>query len=114
MALQDLTVLLPSRLGCPLSLKTPNMGNVGYDLFYVWSGVGVPEVAGSLATLQPSAYIDDALSVIERDFSRHDGLGPLGTAQFITQGPDDNVQADVVGYAQEILRFMGTQFSGRR
>ena len=30
MALQDLTMMLPSRLGCPLSLKTPNMGNVGY------------------------------------------------------------------------------------
>ena len=30
MALQDLT-MLPSRLGCPLSLKTPNMGNTGYD-----------------------------------------------------------------------------------
>ena len=22
-------MMLPSRLGCPLSLKTPNMGNVG-------------------------------------------------------------------------------------
>ena len=29
MALQDLTMMLPSRLGCPLSLKTPNMGNTG-------------------------------------------------------------------------------------
>ena len=29
MALQDLTMMLPSRLGCPLSLKTPNMGNPG-------------------------------------------------------------------------------------
>ena len=29
MALQDLNMMLPSRLGCPLSLKTPNMGNPG-------------------------------------------------------------------------------------
>ena len=29
MALQDLTMMLPSRLGCPLSLKTANMGNPG-------------------------------------------------------------------------------------
>ena len=29
MALQDLTMMLPSRLGCSLSLKTPNMGNPG-------------------------------------------------------------------------------------
>ena len=24
-------MMLPSRLGCPLSLKTPNMGNPGFD-----------------------------------------------------------------------------------
>ena len=29
LALQDLIMMLPSRLGCPLSLKTPNMGNPG-------------------------------------------------------------------------------------
>ena len=29
MALQDLTMMPPSRLDCPLSLKTPNMGNTG-------------------------------------------------------------------------------------
>ena len=29
MALQDLTVLPLSRLDCPVSLKTPNMGNIG-------------------------------------------------------------------------------------
>ena len=78
-----------------------------YDLFYVWSGVGVPEVAESLAPLQPSTHIDDALSVIERDFCNHDGLGPIGAAHFIAQGPDDNIQADVVGHAQELLRSMG-------
>ena len=27
MALQDLTMMIPSRLDCPLSLKTANMGN---------------------------------------------------------------------------------------
>ena len=29
--LADLTMLLPSRLGCPLSRKTPNMGNTGQE-----------------------------------------------------------------------------------
>ena len=29
MALQDLTMMIPSRLDCPLSLKTANMGNPG-------------------------------------------------------------------------------------
>ena len=31
MALQDLTMMLPSHLDCPLSLETPNMGNPGSD-----------------------------------------------------------------------------------
>ena len=78
-----------------------------YDLFYVWSGVGVPDVAESLVPLQPNAYIEDALSVIERDFCHHDGPGPIGAARFITRELDENIQADVVGYAQALLRSMG-------
>jgi len=78
-----------------------------YDLFYVWGGVGVADVAESLASLQPDSYIEDALSVIERDFCHHDGPGPIGTARFITGELDENIQADVVGYARAFLRFMG-------
>ncbi len=78
-----------------------------YDLFYVWRGVGVRDIAESLVPLMPDTCIDKALSVIERDFCRHDGLGPVATAQFITQGIDENIQADVVGYALVLLRSMG-------
>ena len=78
-----------------------------YDLFYVWRGVGVRDIAESLVPLMPDTCIDNALSVIERDFCRHDGLGPVATAQFITQGIDENIQADVVGYALALLRTLG-------
>lgn len=78
-----------------------------YDLFYVWSGVGVPEVAESLLPLRPDTCIDGALSVIRREFCHHDGLGPIGAARFMTHGLDDNLQADVVGHAQAFLRAMG-------
>ena len=78
-----------------------------YDLFYMWSGVGVPAVVESLSPLRLENYIDDALSVIERDFCRHDGPEPVGTARFLTQELDENVQADVVGYAQALLHSMG-------
>ena len=77
-----------------------------YDLFYVWRGVGLDDVAASLTSLEPSSYVDDALSVIERDFRNHDGAGPVATAQFLG-GLDDNVQADVVGYADRLLRSLG-------
>ena len=52
-----------------------------------WSRVGVPGVAESLASLRPDIYyIDDVLSVIERDFCRHDGPGPVGAARFHSAG----------------------------
>ncbi|MDE0632111.1 MAG: hypothetical protein OXH73_11470 [Caldilineaceae bacterium] len=78
-----------------------------YDLFYVWGGIGVPDVAESLVPLQPDSYIEDALSVIERDFCHHNGTGPIGTARFLTKELDDNIQADVVGHARALLRAMG-------
>ena len=31
--MQDLTMMPPSRLGCPLSLKTANMGNPGFSSY---------------------------------------------------------------------------------
>ena len=78
-----------------------------YDLFYVWNGIGVDNVVPRLALLQPNNYVDSALSVIRRDFTRHDGPGPLGVAAFITQNLDDEIQADVVGQAQLLLRSLG-------
>lgn len=78
-----------------------------YDLFYVWRGVGVSEVAARLASLELSPVVDDALSVVERDFCDNDGPGPIGASRFITGGLDDDIQADVVGFAQRLLRSMG-------
>ncbi|MYK69446.1 MAG: hypothetical protein F4020_07925 [Gammaproteobacteria bacterium] len=72
----------------------------------MWRGVGIDDVAASLTSLEPSSYVDDALSVIGRDFRDHDGPGPVATAQFLG-GLDDNVQADVVGYADQLLRSLG-------
>jgi len=98
------------RRGCGHALVTVYLAEGvkdAYDLFYVWGGVGVADVAESLAPLQPDSCIEDALSVIERDFCHHDGPGPIGTARFITRGFDENIQADVVGYARALLRFMG-------
>ena len=92
-------------------LKALAFGNRGepkdaYDLFYVWRRVGVDNVVACLDSLQPSRFVGEALSVIERDFCTHDGLGPVNTARFVAGGRDDEVKADVVGYAHELLRLM--------
>ena len=92
-------------------LKALAFGNRGenkdaYDLFYVWRGVGIQDVARRLAPLQPNTHIESALNAIDRDFTSHDGPGPRRTAIFIHGRPDDETQADVVGQAQALLRLL--------
>lgn len=77
-----------------------------YDLFYVWSGIGVADIARSLVLLRPDTNLDKALQILERDFGGHDGPGPVGAAHFIKGGPDDDIQADVAGQAQALLSFI--------
>ena len=77
-----------------------------YDLFYVWNGLGVANVAESLALLFPDTNVGSALHVIRRDFCSHDGPGPVGVAHFIAGRPDDDTQADVTGLAQALLRYV--------
>ena len=93
-------------------LKALAFGNRGenkdaYDLFYVWRGVGIEDVAQILTPLRPSIHIETALNIIDRDFTNHDGPGPRRTAMFIYGRPDDEIQADVVGQAQALLRLLG-------
>ena len=93
-------------------LKALAFGNRGenkdaYDLFYLWRGVGVQDVAERLAPLRPNTHIESALNIIDRDFTNHDGPGPRRTAMFIYGRPDDEAQADVVGQAQMLLRSLG-------
>ena len=50
MALQDPNIMPSSRLDCPLSLKTPNMGNTGSMRFHPIGGGPKDELAGDLKT----------------------------------------------------------------
>ena len=59
-------------------LKALAFGNRGenkdaYDLFYVWRGVGVQDVADRLAPFRHNSHIESALNIIDRDFTDHDG-----------------------------------------
>ena len=78
-----------------------------YDLNYVLSGLGCDDIAQCLDTLLPDTRVERALDIIRNDFTDHDGIGPRRVAQFLTNGPDDEIQADVVGYALELLGAMG-------
>lgn len=76
-----------------------------YDLFYVIRnfGVGALEMADALRPLLGDASASKAVEILEQDFLKHDAVGPRRVAEFLTGGPDDAVQADVVGFVGELL-----------
>ncbi len=77
-----------------------------YDLFYVLrnSGDDVRAIVAHLDPLRGDPATMEAIEILRRDFTSHDGLGPMRVAEFLTGGPEDTIQADVVGFAHAFLR----------
>ena len=76
-----------------------------YDLFYLLNGLGAQDHSRApFLPLSKSSCRCCLTGTIERDFSRHDGIGPIAVATFLPDGPNDEIQADVVGQAQLLLR----------
>jgi len=76
-----------------------------YDLFYVIRnfGAGVEDVAGAIRPLFGDESSIQAIEILRRDFLDHDALGPRRVAEFLSSGPDDATQADVVGFVGALL-----------
>jgi hypothetical protein len=76
-----------------------------YDLYYVIRnfGAGPTDVAHRLRPLLKEAKTTDALAILQRDFSAHSALGPLRVAEFIHGAPNDDTQADAVGFVRQLL-----------
>jgi hypothetical protein len=76
-----------------------------YDLYYVVRsyGDGPAEVAAKLQLLLDDADAQRALSILKRDFSEPDAVGPMRVAAFVAGGNDDVLQADVVGFINQLL-----------
>ena len=53
-------------------------------------------------------YVQRALDYIKEDFASLDGVGPKRAAEFLRVGPDDEIQADVVGLVSSLLRAVQT------
>ena len=81
-----------------------------YDLYYVlrYYGSGVDDVADRLRPLLVDASARSAHAILREDFAEHDGVGPRRAAAFLNAGqPDDDTQADVVGFATRLLDRLG-------
>ena len=74
-----------------------------YDMAYVWYGVGVERVARSLEPLLEDPDVERALDIIRENFTSLDSTGPRRAADFLTEGPYDEIRADTVGFATNLL-----------
>lgn len=77
-----------------------------YDLYYVIRnyGAGVDRVRDRLRPLLDDAEAIKAIEILQRDFSGSNSVGPRRVAEFITGGVNDQIQSDVVGFVQSLLR----------
>lgn len=76
-----------------------------YDLYYVVRnyGAGPADVGSRLHLLLDDADAKHALTILKRDFSEPDAVGPMRVAAFVTGGKDEQLQADVVGFIGQLL-----------
>jgi hypothetical protein len=76
-----------------------------YDLYYVIRnyGAGVDDIVAKLHPLLADAETQKALGILRRDFLDPESVGPRRTAEFLTGGRDDVIQADVAGFVKQLL-----------
>lgn len=80
-----------------------------YDLFYVLRnyGASLEDVVERLRLLLGDENTTRAIEILRRDFLNENGVGPRRVAEFQTGGPDEAIQADVVGLVGDLLRRLG-------
>ena len=76
-----------------------------YDLYYMIRNYGsdVDDISKHLNPILHEQATLKALQLLRRDFSDPDGLGPRRVAEFLYRTPNDELQADVVGFVRELL-----------
>lgn len=80
-----------------------------YDLYYVVRNFddGPSDVAEHLTPLLDDANTGQAIEILRRDFIDPQGVGPRRVAEFLYRRTDDNTQADVSGFINQLLSACG-------
>ncbi len=75
-----------------------------YDLYYVlrYHRLGAAGIGTVIAGFGADANVEVALTVLRRDFSEADLVGPARVAEFLG-GPDEAIEADAAGFVREVL-----------
>jgi len=76
-----------------------------YDLYFVIRnyGHGVDDVYKCLEPLLNEPETKQALVILQHDFSEPNQTGPSRVAFFLYAGPNEELQADVVGFVRELV-----------
>ncbi len=80
-----------------------------YDLYFVIRNYGhsVDDLHKSLEPLLKEPETRQALEILQRDFLDPDRIGATRVAQFLYTAPNEDLQADVVGFVKELLNQCG-------
>lgn len=92
-----------------LAFGTRGENKDAYDLYFVIRnyGRGVDDVYEYLKPLLNEAETLQSLEILKRDFSSPDQIGPRRVALFLYKGPNEELQADVVGFVRDLLAKCG-------
>ena len=88
-----------------LAFRSRGENKDAYDLYYLVRNYGntIDDVASPVKSLLHDPLAKKAMGILEEDFREHDSIGPRRVAEFLTRGPDDEIQADVVGFVSQLL-----------
>jgi len=77
-----------------------------YDLYYVVRNYknGVEDVASRLKQLLGDPSARQAIDILKDDFLARDNVGPRRVAEFIMGVGNDEIQADVAGFIDQLLK----------
>ena len=89
-----------------LAFQSRGENKDAYDLYDILRNYGsrVEDIADRLRPLAGDPASSTALEILRKDFLGHDAVGPRRVATFLTGGSDEEIQADVVGFAAAFLR----------
>lgn len=94
-----------------LAFEGRGEGKDAYDLYYILRnyGDGPHDIAARIESIRSAPETTRAMDILRRDFSDIDAVGPVRVASFLTGGPDDVTQAEVIGFVGRLLEHVNVR-----
>jgi hypothetical protein len=88
-----------------LAFRSRGENKDAYDLVYVLQNYGnrIDDVFHRLEPLLPSPSAQEALKILESDFSEIDHVGTMRVAEFLGHSQDEEIRADAAGAARSLV-----------